>query len=96
MKAWLYICSSICPAILDPRSTSHNHSTQLPTHTTQPPICLQEWDVRVSFAPQQYASLTLTPAGTNPIHNKKPKKKVVEEDEDDKAYKLKVAAGTIL
>jgi hypothetical protein len=39
--------------------------------------------------------LTLSPAGTNPIHNKKPKKKVVEEDEDDKAYKLKVAAGRI-
>ena len=38
-------------------------------------------------------ALTLPPAGTNPIHNKKPKKKVVEEDEDDKAYKLKVAAG---
>jgi len=38
-------------------------------------------------------ALTLSPAGTNPIHNKKPKKKVVEEDEDDKAYKLKVAAG---
>ncbi|KAF1352229.1 translation machinery associated TMA7-domain-containing protein [Delphinella strobiligena] len=31
-------------------------------------------------------------AGTNPIHNKKPKKKVVEEDEEDKAYKLKQAA----
>ncbi|GAB7323719.1 hypothetical protein MBLNU13_g07185t1 [Cladosporium sp. NU13] len=31
-------------------------------------------------------------SGTNPIHNKKPKKKVVEEDEDDKAYKAKVAA----
>jgi hypothetical protein len=40
-------------------------------------------------------ALTLSPAGTNPIHNKKPKKKVVEEDEDDKAYKLKVAAGRI-
>jgi hypothetical protein len=33
-------------------------------------------------------------AGTNPIHNKKPKKKVSEEDEEDKAYKMKVAAGT--
>ncbi|KAM0703183.1 hypothetical protein Q7P35_009121 [Cladosporium inversicolor] len=31
-------------------------------------------------------------SGTNPIHNKKPKKKVVEEDEDDKAHKLKLAA----
>ena len=41
-------------------------------------------------------ALTLSPAGTNPIHNKKPKKKVVEEDEDDKAYKLKVAAGRFL
>lgn len=41
-------------------------------------------------------ALTLSPAGTNPIHNKKPKKKVVEEDEDDKAYKLKVAAGRSL
>ncbi|KAF2769586.1 hypothetical protein EJ03DRAFT_327191 [Teratosphaeria nubilosa] len=30
--------------------------------------------------------------GTNPIHNKKPKKKVTEEDEDDKAFKLKQAA----
>ena len=42
------------------------------------------------------SALTLSPAGTNPIHNKKPKKKVVEEDEDDKAYKAKVAAGRIL
>ncbi|KIW08327.1 uncharacterized protein PV09_01244 [Verruconis gallopava] len=30
--------------------------------------------------------------GTNPLHNKKPKKKVTEEDEDDKAYKAKVMA----
>ncbi|PSK44183.1 hypothetical protein C1H76_7601 [Elsinoe australis] len=30
--------------------------------------------------------------GTNPIHNKKPKKKVNEEDEEDKAFKLKQAA----
>ncbi|KAK4946278.1 hypothetical protein LTR28_007853, partial [Elasticomyces elasticus] len=28
--------------------------------------------------------------GTNPIHNKKPKKAKVEEDEDDKAYKAKL------
>lgn len=33
-------------------------------------------------------------AGTNPIHNKKPKKKPAgEEDEEDKAFKLKQAAG---
>ena len=32
-------------------------------------------------------------AGTNPIHNKKPKKKAVEEDDEDKAFKLKQAAG---
>lgn len=32
-------------------------------------------------------------AGTNPIHNKKAKKKVVEEDEDDKAFKAKMLAG---
>ncbi|EMC92923.1 hypothetical protein BAUCODRAFT_151312 [Baudoinia panamericana UAMH 10762] len=31
-------------------------------------------------------------AGTNPIHNKKPKKATKEEDEDDKAYKAKQAA----
>jgi len=31
-------------------------------------------------------------AGTNPIHNKKPKKKATEEDEDDKAFKAKQAA----
>ncbi|QDS75501.1 hypothetical protein FKW77_004869 [Venturia effusa] len=32
-------------------------------------------------------------AGTNPIHNKKPKKKAKDdEDEDDKAYKLKQQA----
>ncbi|KAL1301711.1 hypothetical protein AAFC00_005920 [Neodothiora populina] len=31
-------------------------------------------------------------AGTNPIHNKKPKKKVTEEDDEDKAFKLKQAA----
>ena len=34
------------------------------------------------------------PAGTNPIHNKKPKKKAQELDEDDLAYKAKLAAGT--
>lgn len=35
-------------------------------------------------------------AGTNPIHNKKPKKKPAgEEDEEDKAFKAKQAAGTI-
>jgi len=33
-------------------------------------------------------------AGTNPIHNKKPKKADKgEEDETDKAFKLKQAAG---
>ncbi|KAF2843278.1 hypothetical protein M501DRAFT_994153, partial [Patellaria atrata CBS 101060] len=32
-------------------------------------------------------------AGTNPIHNKKPKKVQKEEDEDDKAFKAKQAAG---
>ncbi|KAM3075684.1 hypothetical protein ACMFMG_007815 [Clarireedia jacksonii] len=31
--------------------------------------------------------------GTNPIHNKKPKKKVVEEDDEDKAHKAKLLAG---
>ncbi|CAK1359695.1 hypothetical protein CB0940_05854 [Cercospora beticola] len=31
-------------------------------------------------------------AGTNPIHNKKAKKKAVEEDEDDKAFKAKQMA----
>ncbi|KAL1589101.1 hypothetical protein WHR41_02108 [Cladosporium halotolerans] len=31
-------------------------------------------------------------SGTNPIHNKKPKKKVVEEDDEDKAYKAKMQA----
>ncbi|KAF2814395.1 uncharacterized protein BDZ99DRAFT_516989 [Mytilinidion resinicola] len=32
-------------------------------------------------------------AGTNPIHNKKPKKKpAAEEDEDDKAFKAKQQA----
>jgi hypothetical protein len=33
-------------------------------------------------------------AGTNPIHNKKPKKKAQELDEDDIAHKAKLAAGT--
>jgi len=38
--------------------------------------------------------LTLYTAGTNPIHNKKPKKKAKdEEDDEDKAFKLKQAAG---
>jgi hypothetical protein len=32
-------------------------------------------------------------AGTNPIHNKKPKKKVQDIDEDDVAHKAKLAAG---
>lgn len=32
-------------------------------------------------------------AGTNPIHNKKPKKAKSEEDEDDKAFKAKQQAG---
>ncbi|KAL1792049.1 hypothetical protein ACET3X_009800 [Alternaria dauci] len=31
-------------------------------------------------------------AGTNPIHNKQKKKKAVELDEDDIAYKAKLAA----
>ncbi|KAF1911883.1 hypothetical protein BDU57DRAFT_542973 [Ampelomyces quisqualis] len=31
-------------------------------------------------------------AGTNPIHNKKPKKKAQELDEDDLAHKAKLAA----
>jgi len=31
-------------------------------------------------------------AGTNPLHNKKPKKKAAEEDEDDKAFKAKQQA----
>ncbi|KAL1624250.1 hypothetical protein SLS56_007952 [Neofusicoccum ribis] len=30
--------------------------------------------------------------GTKPIHNKKPKKKEVDEDEDDKAFKAKQMA----
>ncbi|KAF2856162.1 hypothetical protein T440DRAFT_384873 [Plenodomus tracheiphilus IPT5] len=32
--------------------------------------------------------------GKNPIHNKKPKKKAQELDEDDLAHKAKLAAGT--
>lgn len=32
--------------------------------------------------------------GTNPIHNKKPKKASKEEDEDDKAFKAKQQAGS--
>ncbi|RMZ08993.1 hypothetical protein D0860_04433 [Hortaea werneckii] len=36
--------------------------------------------------------LTYLAGGTNPIHNKKPKKKQTEEDEDDKAFKAKQAA----
>lgn len=32
-------------------------------------------------------------AGTNPIHNKKPKKAAKDEDEDDIAYKKKQQAG---
>lgn len=40
----------------------------------------------------QYSS-----AGTNPIHNKKPKKAAKgEEDDEDKAFKLKQAAGMTL
>jgi hypothetical protein len=35
-------------------------------------------------------------AGTNPIHNKKPKKAKVEEDEDTKAFKAKQQAGTFI
>jgi len=31
-------------------------------------------------------------SGTNPIHNKKPKKKQVEEDDETKAFKAKQAA----
>ena len=36
----------------------------------------------------------LFPAGTNPIHNKKPKKAKKEEDEDDIAFKQKQTAGS--
>jgi len=32
-------------------------------------------------------------AGTNPIHNKKPKKNKAEDDEDTKAFKAKQQAG---
>jgi hypothetical protein len=35
----------------------------------------------------------LPPAGTNPIHNKKPKKAKAEDDEDTKAFKAKQQAG---
>jgi len=35
-------------------------------------------------------------AGTNPLHNKKPKKEKKEEDEEDKAHKAKLAAGTTI
>lgn len=49
----------------------------------------------IAFALLARTRLTLIAAGTNPIHNKKPKKKVTEEDDEDKAYKLKMAAGTI-
>jgi len=31
--------------------------------------------------------------GTNPLHNKKPKKQQKDEDEDDKAFKAKQQAG---
>jgi hypothetical protein len=34
-------------------------------------------------------------AGTNPIHNKKPKKAKVEDDEDTKAFKAKQQAGKL-
>jgi hypothetical protein len=53
--------------------------------------------VSPTFPPSAHAQAALTKltAGTNPIHNKKPKKKVVEEDDEDKAYKLKAAAGTL-
>jgi len=81
-------------SILDSSLNSHNHPHS--TTNPQPPICLQEWDVRVYLAHQEYApGADTSPAGTNPIHNKKPKKKVVEEDEDDKAHKAKLAAGRI-
>ena len=33
--------------------------------------------------------------GTNPIHNKQPKKQQKEEDEDDKAFKAKQQAGML-
>jgi len=35
-------------------------------------------------------------AGTNPIHNKKPKKEKKEDDDEDKAHKAKLAAGTTI
>lgn len=43
---------------------------------------------------QQSADSSPPTAGTNPIHNKKPKKKVTEEDDEDKAFKAKQQAGT--
>ena len=45
-----------------------------------------------SFNVPTSKQLILT-AGTNPIHNKKPKKEKKEEDEDDKAFKEKQQAG---
>jgi hypothetical protein len=43
-----------------------------------------------------FAGLTSYLAGTNPIHNKKPKKKQVEEDDDAKSFKAKQQAGKSL
>jgi hypothetical protein len=40
------------------------------------------------------ADISRQTAGTNPIHNKKPKKKAQELDEDDLAHKAKLAAGS--
>lgn len=45
-------------------------------------------------APRTELSTDRHAAGTNPIHNKQKKKAVKEEDEEDKAYKAKQAAGT--
>lgn len=87
--------------------TSHSHPSVLPRSTNPPclPACLHDafrcrrYDAltaaRDGPLPPGTSVLIAAPvtAGTNPIHNKKAKKKVVEEDEDDKAFKAKMLAG---
>lgn len=77
--------------------------SQQPTAPTQPPLTLsKENTARMpsgqgskSHRPRLLMLLRLIhrPAGTNPIHNKKPKKKQVESDDEDKAFKAKQQAG---
>jgi hypothetical protein len=102
VQAGLLSCSGLGGAVgvkkrpPERQDIARKQSIALLQNTSQvsPSICLQVKAVSSSGCHPNIPKLTLSTAGTNPIHNKKPKKAKGEEDEDDKAFKAKQAAGT--